>query len=45
MPETEDLCVVGEHGALDGVGVMGCDGADAGDFVGGDGDAEASAAD
>jgi hypothetical protein len=45
LPETQDLGVVGEHGALDAEAVVGGDGADAGDFVGGDSDAEAGAAD
>lgn len=39
--KAEHLGIVGEDGTLDGEGVVGCHGADAGDFVGGDGDAEA----
>ncbi len=39
LAETEDLGVVREHAALDAVWVVGCHGADAFDFVRGDGDA------
>lgn len=39
--ETQHLGVVGENGALDAEAVVCCHGADGGDFVGGDGDAEA----
>lgn len=45
LAEAEDLSVVAEDGALDGEGVVGGHGANAGNLVGGDGNSEASAAD
>ena len=45
LAHAEDLGVVGQDGALDGEGVVGCHGADAGNLVGGDGDAQAGSAD
>lgn len=45
LAEAQDLGVVGQDAALDAIGVVGGDSANALDFVGGDGDAQASAAD
>src|SRR5699024_11355720 len=45
LPHRQHLCVVREHGALDGVEVVRGDGADAGDLVRRDRDAQARAAD
>ena len=45
LTETQHLRVVAQHRSLHRVGVVRCDGADASDFVRGDGDAETGAAD
>jgi len=45
LAEAEDLGVVAKDGALDGEGVVGCNGTDAGNLVGGDCDSETGAAD